>query len=388
MPSAAGIARFTASRRGDLLLAVVLAVTVFCYQQAAGIPASQRWTSAIFVLPWCASLAVRRRWPLPAAAVAALALFAVRPLGLDQALGGSLNILAWTLFLLAYALGTAAGWPVGLAGVALLTFALQVENQVFNPFFEMVTFGPWLAGTVVASRRRLTDQLQARNAELDTEREAFARESVRYERARIARDLHDIITHNVSLIVVQAGAGRVLAEKGSAQAGESLAFIAEAAREALEEVGHLVEFLASEPGTCNPTGLAMVDELVRRATAAGLAVTCRLVGDRDRLTPAISDSAYRVVQESLTNALKHAPGAAVDITIRVAEGHLDVHVINASPAQDTIGLARYGGGHGLAGMRQRVAAMGGSLEAGPTTGGGWRIAARLPLTSRAAGQET
>jgi signal transduction histidine kinase len=375
---AARLARFAASWRSDILVAGILAASVIGYQQVAGIPTTQRWLSMVVLLPWCAALAIRRRQPLVAVALCCVVLFAFRPLGLGPALDGPLDIFAWTLFLLTYSLGSMVGWLSGLTAAVAFTVALQVETQVFNPFIEIITFGPWLAGRIVASRRRLTDQLQVRNAELDAEREAFARESVRYERARIARDLHDIIAHNVSMIVVQAGAGRRMVETGSGQADESLAFIAHAARDALDEVGQLVELLANQPQGDDPPGLTMVGELVRRASSAGLSVTCQLIGDWDQVAPGVSDSAYRIVQESLTNALKHAPGAAIRIVLNATGDRLKIDVRNAPPPQVPDGVARFGGGHGLAGIQQRVAAVNGRLEAGPTADGGWRVAATLP----------
>jgi len=118
--------------------------------------------------------------------------------------------------------------------------------------------------------------------------------------------------------------------------------------------------------------------LAHRACVAGLAVSCRFQGSCDRLTAAASEAAYRVVQEALTNALKHAPGAPVDITIRGHGAGVDVTIVNAAPRPERSGLERSGGSYGLAGMRERVVACGGSLTSGPTAAGGWRISALLP----------
>ena len=131
------------------------------------------------------------------------------------------------------------------------------------------------------------------------------------------------------------------------------------------------------PSSTSP-GLPMVSELVRRASVTGLAVSCRFLASCDRLAPAASQAAYRVVQEALTNALKHAPGAPVDITIRGRDGEVQVDIVNAPSQQAPSGLGRSGGGFGLAGMRERVAACGGSLTSGPTPAGGWQVSALLP----------
>jgi signal transduction histidine kinase len=122
----------------------------------------------------------------------------------------------------------------------------------------------------------------------------------------------------------------------------------------------------------------MVSELVRRASFTGLAVTCRFLASCDQLAPAASQAAYRVVQEALTNALRHAPGAPVDITIRGRDGEVQADIVNAPPRQAPCGLGQSGGGFGLTGMRERVAACGGSLTSGPTPAGGWQVSALLP----------
>jgi len=247
----------------------------------------------------------------------------------------------------------------------------------------MLTVGPWLVGRVVLSRRRMTEQLEARNEELRAEQELFAAESVRYERARIARELHDIVAHCLSVMVVQASAGQRMAPADREGVAGALESVAEAAAQAQTEVGRLVELLSGAPPPGPPPGLAMVDELVRRASGSGLAVSCRFAGRYDRLAPAASEAAYRVVQEALTNALKHAPGAPVDITVCGQDADVRVDVVNAPGRQRPSGLERSGSGFGLAGMRDRVAACGGTLTCGPTLAGGWRVSALLPMAPAA-----
>jgi signal transduction histidine kinase len=338
----------------------------------------------------------------PAAAVVLLAgfLFCVRPLGIANAVDNSLagNLALSIPFLIAYALGYEAGLAVGLIGVALLVTALQVANGgAFSPLPEMLVLGPWIAGRIVGSRRRLADQLRARNAELLAQQEAYAAEAVRYERSRIAADLHDIVGHALSLMVVQASAGQraALARDGSAGDGGSgdgdsgdgdpggagarraLEAVAEAAREAQAEVGLLAGLLAGEQAP--PPGLGLIAELVRQVQGAGVQVTYRLMADDDAaVDPTTAEIASRIVTEALTNALKHAPGAPVTVDIRAAGGDLTVTVENGAAPGDRIDLARAGGGYGLTGMRDRVSAHGGSLDAGPAAEGGWRVHAVLP----------
>ena len=379
--------RFALSWRSDLLLAAIVVGWVLVYLSLLARTGDRHWMVLVFALPYAAALGVRRRWPVPAAAVACAALAAVWPLGLAPAVNGALTIPFFlTPFLFAYSLGAGAGLVVGLAGSVLLAVCLQLSNAgVFNPLGLMLTIGPWLVGRVVLSRRKLAEQLQARNEELRAEQELFAAESVRYERARIARELHDIVAHCLSVMVVQASAGQRVAAADRDGVAEALESVAEAAAQAQTEVGRLVELLSGGPtGPVGPPpGLAMVDELVRRASGSGLAVSCRFAGRYDRLAPAASEAAYRVVQEALTNALKHAPGAPVDITVRSQGAEVAVDVVNAPGRQRPSGLERSGGGFGLAGMRDRVAACGGSLTCGPTQAGGWRVSALLPMAPAA-----
>ncbi len=356
---AARLRRFALSWHSDLLLAAVVAGWVLAYLALVAPPGERRWLVLVFALPYAAALGVRRRWPVAAAAVACAALASVWPLGLAPAVDGALTVpFIWTPFLFAYSLGADAGLAVGLAGTVLLAACLQLSNAgVFNPLAEMMTLGPWLVGRVVRSRRKLAEQLHARNEELRAEQELFALESVRYERARIARELHDIVAHCLSVMVVQASAGQRVAAADRDGVAEALESVAEAAAQAQTEIGRLVELLSGGPSAGPPPGLDMVGELVRRAGDTGLAVSCRFVGACDRLAPAASEAAYRVVQEALTNALKHAPGAPVDITVR-------------SPGR------RGGGGRGEragAAAALRAGAIGGRLRPGRHAGPGRRL---------------
>jgi signal transduction histidine kinase len=371
------VKRFAASWRADALLAAaLLAWTLACLAtQSPGV--GRDWLVLVLTAPYAAALAFRRRWPLASALVACAVFLAVRPLGLVPVFNGTLgDPYLWVLFLLCYALGAGAALGIGLAMTVLLAVSAVVANQGFDPIIVMLTLGPWLAGRVVLSQRRMTDRLHRRNEELEAERELFALESVRYERARIARELHDIVAHCLSVMVIQASAGqRVVEAVGVAQALES---VAEAAEQAKMEVGRLVSLLGGRPLAGPPPGLDMIDELVRRAGLSGQVVTCRVVGRCGLLGAAASEAAYRLVQEALTNSVKHAPGAAVEITIQGCEGTVEVSVVNAAPARQRSGVERSGGSYGLDGMRERVAGCGGSFGCGPTPAGGWRVSALLP----------
>jgi signal transduction histidine kinase len=382
MPEATRLLRrVVAARSSDVVLAAAVVAWALTDQASLTTDNRGRWAATAVTLAYGTALAIRRRWPVAAAVLASAVFLLERPLGLDQVIGRSLEVFSWTPFLLTYALGTTVSLGAGLAASLLMTGAFLVENRALNPFVVVITVGPWLAGRIVSSHRRITGQLEARNCELEAERERFAAESVRYERARIARELHDIVAHCLSLIVVQAGAGQRLAQAGRDGATATLSSIGEAAAQAQTEISRLVEMLGPGDEVAAPPGLALVDELVRRAAATGVAVTCRLVGDHGRLAPAASDVAYRVVQEALTNALKHAPGAPVDVAISETGRQVTVEVVNAAPESAPSGLEAVGGSHGLTGMRDRVAACGGSFTAGPIPAGGWRVSAQLPGTA-------
>jgi signal transduction histidine kinase len=260
-----------------------------------------------------------------------------------------------------------------------LTAGLEIAaGGGFNPFLEVVTTGPWLCGLVVAVRRDVAEQLEARAREIESEREVFAEQSVRYERTRIARELHDIVAHSVSLMVVQANAGEQLARRDPGAAAVAFESISEAAHQAEAEIDRLVELLDTSSPAAPPAGLRIVEDLVRRARASGLRVTCQFSGDGDDLSEPTAETVYRVVQEAVTNAMKHAPGAPIDIAVLGHSAGVEVRVVNRLPLSSPSGLEGAGGGHGLAGMRERVAQVGGSFSAGLAADGGWDVVARLP----------
>jgi signal transduction histidine kinase len=374
------LARLLGSWHADAVLAAGMALGMVLYVAAQGL-----LHGANNVFETCCGLAViasivpRRSHPRLAALAAGgfLALASARNI---NPMPTSPPMVA--IFLLGYSLGMADGPGWSVLALAGLGAGAQMANgvTVFNPFIVVGIVGAFGLGLVVRSRRGLTSQLAARGAELEAERELFAAEAVRYERARVARELHDIVAHCISVMVIQAGAGQRLASKDPALAAEAFDAISDAVRQAESEIGRLVELLEHDRGSRGIDGIRLVDELVLRAGAAGLAVTCRLHGSADGMPEQASEAVYRVVQESLTNALKHAPGAPVDVVITEADGRLEVSVANGPPAAPPSGLERTGGGRGLAGMRERVRACGGELTAGPLDDGGWRVLARLPRT--------
>jgi signal transduction histidine kinase len=273
--------------------------------------------------------------------------------------------LAWT--------GRAA-WLAGL-GLAGYLYVFWLVLPPTSPVaIVMFSVPGFLAGTVLRQRGETVDQLARRGRELEEERELFAQIALRHERARIASELHDIIGHAISVMVIQAAAGQRLVGRDQARAEQAFAAIAESARQGREDLHRLVELLGGTE-TSGPD-LTLIDEVVTRAARSGLDVSCRFEGGHDAVAAGTAHIAFRVVQESLTNALRYAPGAAVRVLVNGSGTGLTVRVENDRSVQERLNLA--GTGRGLTGLRERVQELGGQLLAGPTPHGGWRVEATLP----------
>jgi signal transduction histidine kinase len=239
----------------------------------------------------------------------------------------------------------------------------------------------WFAGDRTRLRRERIAELEerARRAEREAERER--RLAAAEERTRIARDLHDSAGHAINVILVQAGAARLLQEQDLARSREALETIEEVARDTLGEIDQLVRALrenGSPEGVEPPPGLAALGALAERYRASGLAVTVRTDGSRRPLAPGIDQAAYRILQEALTNAARHGRGSA-EVEIDFGPSVLEITVTNPMPP----GSAAREGGHGLVGMRERAHLLGGSVEAGMSNGA-FQIRARLPYAEESA----
>jgi signal transduction histidine kinase len=269
----------------------------------------------------------------------------------------------------AVSLGCGAQLPLPPGALVVVALGAALALAGLDPIpLALVSVAPWSAGRLVRSRRELVATLAERNRELEAEREALAALAVRRERTRIARELHDIVAHHLAVMVIQAGAGRLAAPDGGAR----FAGIREAGHEALAELEHLVALLQDD---APPRRL---DALLGQARAAGVQLDYDPLPDGVRLAPAIEDGAYRVIQEALTNAMKHAAGSVVRVRLGVRADELAIDVCDDGAVVPSP-LAASGVGLGLAGMRERVATLGGVLTAGPRPGGGWRLRVRLPL---------
>ena len=322
-----------------------------------------------------ASIAFRRRYPtLVGIVVPLLYAFELGYWGDPQVIFASIGY-----FCALYAL---AVWtsPRGFAfGIASLVAGFVIAS--FGPkgsVGNMVVFSVVTLVVLVLVRRVLGDR--ERRAQLaERERDVAAREAVVEERARIARELHDAIAHNVSMMVVQAGAERRVLDEKSASTGEVLETIERIGRGALTEMRRLVGMLRSEDGEplAPQPGLDDLPKLVEQVSDAGLPVRLHVEGERRDLPVGIELSAYRIVQEALTNALKHAGDARASVLVRYGTDSLELEIVDDGSGDTQSSVSR--GGHGLVGMRERVALYGGRLDAGRSQSGGFAVRVLLPV---------
>jgi signal transduction histidine kinase len=289
--------------------------------------------------------------------------------------------------------GCAAVFLMGLLrertqAVAGLVLALGVEGLVAyrDPLGNLSAFIAttiifciiWTIAFALGRKFQEADEAKERAARAEREREERARSAVAEERARIARELHDVVGHSVSVMTVQASAVRRLLRPEQQRERESLLIVEQTGREALAEMRRMVGVLRrpeEAPALAPQPSLEHLDKLVEQAREAGLPVELRVEGEPVPLPAGVDLTAYRLVQEGLTNALKHAQARQAQVVVRYSDGDIEVSV-----SDDGRGAGSGdGGGHGLVGMRERVSVYGGELEAGPRPEGGYRLRARLPL---------
>jgi signal transduction histidine kinase len=281
----------------------------------------------------------------------------------------------------------AAGVLAG--GVLVASFGLVLATGSARGLGHLagVAFGygvAWVLGDRTRTRRAYLAELEERAVRLERERDEHAQRATAEERNRIARELHDVVAHNVSVIAVQAGAARTTLRSSPERAVEALGLIERTARGTLSELRALLGVLRKGGGSAplrpRPT-LGQLDELVAQARDAGVQVEARVEGDARPLVAVVDLCAYRVVQEALTNVIKYAPKAHAHLLVRYGARSLRITVVDDGPGAPANGSA----GHGLIGMRERVALVGGQLHVGPALGGGFRVEARLPIDPLDAG---
>jgi signal transduction histidine kinase len=283
--------------------------------------------------------------------------------------------------------------------ICLIGSAIAVEAWVTGPHmrFSWFTFGgvtalfcgpallAWLLGDSMRWRRGFYQALEDRAVRLEAERDARAQIAVAGERARIARELHDVVAHNVSVMVVQADGAAYALDSSPERTREALAAISATGRQALTEMRQLLGVLRSaasdEQAALAPQpGLEQIADLLAHSRAAGLPVSFTVEGVARPLQPGVALAAYRVVQESLTNTRKHAgPDAAASVALRFCEDGMGIVVTDNGSG---VVASQDGAGHGLVGMRQRVELYGGTVTAGPRDGGGYQVTAMIPFVRR------
>jgi signal transduction histidine kinase len=394
-----------AVRRSDLLVVLALlglgAFGLFLAHDVqpeaveSALPVWGDYLALVFLLT---PLVFRRRAPLTVGLLVGFGFTAFRLMKVPEGLMSSVAV-----FVALYAVGAFSenargrdlvrGAVVGSAMIALAVALISDAEFVDLDGLTFVLFSvglnvaffvaAWMLGD--ATRKRMEDEVELRHRadQLAAEREERARQAVTNERVRIARELHDVVAHHVSVMGVQASAARRMLDRDSAKAAEALGYVEESGRQAVSELQRLVGFLRAETDdetlAPQPT-LDGLPKLIDSTRSAGLPVELRVIGHARALPSSVELSGYRIVQEALTNVVRHAPGAATTVVLTYLSEALQVEVVNGPPSSGATGTGR-GGGRGLVGMRERASVLGGTFEHGPTAGGGYRVAARLPSAS-------
>jgi signal transduction histidine kinase len=273
-----------------------------------------------------------------------------------------------------------AGMAIALAGIWIGVAGQSTNNHSDFAFTAVVVSAGWLVGRGMRGRVRQTAELAERTLQLEQAREAAQLAAAAEERRRIARDLHDVIAHSVSVMVVQAGAAEDIFARDPEGVLEPIRAVQETGRAALVEIRRLLGLLREdeELGLEPQPRLAELDALAEQMRLAGLPVELELEGEPRPLPIGVDLSVYRIAQEALTNSLKHAGPARARLVLRYLDGEVELEVVD-----DGASAADGDGGHGLIGMRERVAVFGGTLEARRLPEGGFRVLARLPLAAPA-----
>ncbi len=352
------------------------------------VPAGDGWVvlQCIAVGAACGSLPFRRRFPMPVLGVVAVSV------ALLVALGGSTPALLAVAMAVYSVAATSIGWmslatvvgAVGLIEIGAVAAARGPDGSEALSGLAVGLIG-WLAGENTRARRIYVKGMAEHAAERERRSQERALRAGTEERMRIARELHDIVAHAMSIIAVRSGVARMALQTRPEEAWEALGIIEGTSHQALQELRLLVGVLRSEPEEAGAElrpapGLVDLPELVTQITQAGIAVDIHVEGEPRRLSPGVDLSAYRIIQEALTNVVRHAGPAAADLTLHYRPAEVVIEVTDD-------GLIRHqarsssqtseGAGHGLVGMRERVSMYGGQLVA-ESTPSGYRVLARIP----------
>ena len=344
---------------------------------------SPRVPIVLIALAWSLPFLARRRYPFwaPLASCLALALFAV--VGNEKTIDHlTMPFIAAITVVVSFGLNrdrrqSVAGWA---ALVATAAFVDYQSSSAFSDFFWtlLILTLAWFFGVALGTRTEQAEELRERVEAAEREQALAAERAANDERSRIARELHDVVAHSVSVMVVQASGVRRLLHADQEREREALMSVEQIGRQALTEMRRMLGVMRTgteqPPALAPQPGLQHLDRLVAQVEEAGLPVSLRIEGVRPDLSPGVDLSAYRIVQEGLTNALKYAKGARAEVVVRYVNTGVELEIADDGPGiPDGDGM-----GHGLVGMRERVALYGGTLEAGPRDGGGFVLRAQLP----------
>jgi signal transduction histidine kinase len=363
-----------------------LAITVHDYHHGGGDPGPRgpMWFDVLATFAMFVPLFFRRRYPF-GAPVAAVVITGASTFVDDRLVLH--DFFTYVLLMAcAFLFGALPERRQAVAGVAVLAgvVAILVRNdsnhgKVGDAVWLGITLGvSWAVGFGLGLKFREADEAKERADRAELERAERARLAVSEERTRIARELHDIVGHSVSVMTVQAAGVRSLLEPDQEREREALQVVEQTGREALAEMRRLVGVLRrpeESPALAPQPSLAHLDKLVEQARESGLPVELTIEGEPVELSAGLDLTAYRLVQEGLTNALKHANAHQAEVLVRYDDGHVELTVTDDGTG-DGGGET---GGHGLVGMRERISVYGGEVEAGPRTEGGYRLHARLPV---------
>jgi signal transduction histidine kinase len=369
------------------LSAVESAFAISLSGDAEGAPQAPTWVSITGAVSIALPLVLRRRFPFGAPALVWLvaAVFSFFD-GRIVAFPAGVYVAGMVAALLLGNLEKARQARWGLILVVASAFAVafndpkhDVGELAFTPLLFAVL---WVTGQAIRQRIVEAELAQRRALQVEHELEDSERRAILQERTRIAREMHDVVGHSVSVMTVQAAAVRRLLTPSQRREREALLAVEETGREALTEMRRLVTVLREpneEPALTPPPSLCQLPRLLDHARGSGLPVDLTIEGTPVRLPAGVDLAAYRVIQEGLTNAIRHADADQARVHVRYGRDHLEVEIID-----DGRGYApddSVEGGHGLAGMRERVGAYHGQLDAGPRPGGGYRVHALLPVHS-------
>jgi signal transduction histidine kinase len=373
---------------GDTALAAALAIVEVSYQWLL-VPAdvvnfpNYRGPGAVSVLMALAvalPLAFRRVAPLGVMAMVGLSAVAAIPLGVPLS-GLGLVVALYTVA--AYTGRRDSLWVLAIFAVFTL-FALVLAGHLRFAALNVVVFlTAWILGDRMQARRQYTAELERRTEHLERDRENRAALAVSAERQRIARELHDVVAHSVSVMVVQTTAARRVLASRPDRAAEAMAQVEATGRQSLVELRRILGVLRTEseaaPVLTPQPRLQFLDDLVAQFRATGLTIEVRIDGTPKPLASGVDLSAYRIVQEALTNVLKHAGDARVLVHVAYGADQIVLRVSDDGRGPQPGSWENGTRGHGLVGMRERVALLGGDLRAGPRGGGGFEVRAALPL---------